>query len=118
MQRRRLTFRNLSLLLCFGAPTVIIFSGATGSAPMQIERQQSQNSGEDKKCGQPACYAGDDGKKSCYICEYGKPTQHTVCVPKGSKQDDDYAIIQDQNKNKDQCPKPDQYRFKDNRPQY
>ena len=115
MQRTRLTLRNLFLWMGCAALTVIT-AAAASSALIQIEGRRSQNSEEDKSCGQPACYAGEDGNKSCYICEYGKPTQHTKCVPKGSKQDHDYAIIEEQNKNKDQCPKPDQYRLKDHLP--
>ena len=66
--------------------------------------QQSSKSTDEQACEQPACFAGDDGNKSCYICEYGLPNQHTVCTEKGSKQDKDYALKLENNRDKQQCP--------------
>jgi hypothetical protein len=82
-------------LLC-AWPIPIYAQNTTQHSAKTVDEQQT--------CKQPACFAGDDGNKSCYICEYGQPNQHTVCTDKGSKQDKDYAIQLENNRNKDECP--------------
>jgi hypothetical protein len=100
-------YRNSYILtgfLLFG-----ILSATAGPLSPQ-DKQRSPKTGDDQSCKQPACFAGDNGNKSCYICEYNKPNQHTVCTDKGSRRDKAYAIMQNENKDKDQCPSLDKYR--------
>ena len=80
--------------------------------PMSAQNgaQGSSSSRDDQTCKQPACFAGDNGNKSCYICGYNRPNQHTVCTDKGSPRDKDYAIKGNENKDKDQCPSLDKNR--------
>lgn len=87
---------------------LLAISPATGGRNSQffLQSMGDRDTSNDRECKQPVCWAGDNEGKSCYICEYGKKTQHIVCSSKGSTKDKYYNGAVDLNKDKDHCPAP------------
>jgi len=102
-------FMNVILGLCL--TMAISAPASTGSyRPLLLdslrESVQEPDAYDDQSCKQPVCWAGDSEGKSCYTCEYGKPTQHVVCTSKGSAKDGYYNDAQAHNRDKNHCPAP------------
>jgi hypothetical protein len=107
-----------TLILCLIA---LMFISTIGGWAARAFAAQTQSSAQDEgrmgrdpdksqdKCKQPVCWAGDKDGESCYVCEYGAPTQHVVCTSKNSNQDHSYYNALQANRKKDECPAPSDY---------
>jgi hypothetical protein len=103
-------FTNLILALCLSleinAPAAIGLNRSSLLHSRAESPAQGPDKYDDDNCKQPVCWAGDSENKSCYVCEYGKPTQHVVCTSKGSTKDMYYNNAQAKNRDKNHCPAP------------